>query len=181
MSFAIMNNIISHYSRGYMESIAGTSNGLISRVESKGYRALGDLSSENNDKLLDAGYIVCKVYGNGQLWLNSQKTNYKIRETSKLQEFHNNSIINRILKTLYTILQDDLHKLTSADQVAAIEAHVNNALDIFRPKVDDIQYSCGFKSAYDKAFGLLTHDISIKFRGTIKYHVIHIDALPESA
>lgn len=181
MSFAIMNNIIAHYSRGYMESIAGTSNGLISRVESKGYRALGDLSSENNDKLLDAGYIVCKVYGNGQLWLNSQKTNYKIRETSKLQEFHNNSIINRILKTLYTILQDDLHKLTSADQVAAIEAHVNNALDIFRPKVDDIQYSCGFKSAYDKAFGLLTHDISIKFRGTIKYHVIHIDALPESA
>ena len=179
MSFALMNNILNHYQNGYDKSLAGTINdGLITDIQPNTYRALGDMSLDSNDKLLRAGFVTCKHYRNGMLYLNSQKTNYKLQEISSLQEFHNNSIINQILKTLYILLQDDLHRLTSAEELAVIQAHVKDALAIFEPKVEKLIYKASFKNPFDKSYGLVTHQISIVFYNTIKYHHIAIEALP---
>ena len=179
MSFALMSNILSHYINGYDQSLAGTINdGLIRDVMVNTHRALGDMSLENNDKLLKSGFVTCRHYRNGQLFLNSQKTNYKLAEVSSLQEFHNNSIINKILKTLYALLQDDLHRLTSAEELATIESHVRSALAIFETKVESLNYRASFKNPFDKSYGFVTHEIGIVFFNSIKYHHIAIEALP---
>lgn len=181
MSFAIMPNIIAHYERGFDKSLAGTANdGLITDVRPNSYRALGDMSVETNDILLRAGYLVCKHVRNGALCLNSQLSNYKLTESSSLQEFHNNSITNRIIKDVTVVLQDHLHRTTSSEDLAVIQSAVQTVLDNYANKVDSLSYSVGYKNAFDKSYGMLTHDINIRFRNTIKNHHINITALGQS-
>ncbi len=179
MSFILMTNILNHYITGYDKPIAGTINdGLIRDARPNTHRALGDMTLENNDKLIKAGYVTCRHYRNGQLFLNSQKMNYKLAEISALQEFSNNSILNMILKTLYSLLQDDLHRLTSAEELSTIENHVRSALSVFETKVESLNYKASFKNPFDKSYGFVTHEIGIVFFGVIKYHHIAIEALP---
>ena len=178
MSFALMFNILNHYQNGFDNPIAGTINdGLITRVRVNTHRGLGNMSTENNDRLLAAGYVTAKHYRNGQLYLNSQKSNYKLTEISAFQEFHNNSITNRIVKVVTNVLQDHLHRLTSAEDLAAIQNVVNATLADFVPKVESLTYTASFKNPFDKAYGMVTHDIDIKFYNSIKNHHINVTAL----
>lgn len=181
MSFALMGNILHHYNEGFSKSLAGTINdGLIQDVMTNSYRALGDMSVENNDILINAGYLVCKHYRGGQLYLNSQRANYKLKEDTALQEFHNNSIINRIIKDITVLLQDHLHRLTSDEDLIAVEQAVNNKLAMYRNKVKELSYSAGYKNPFDRSYGMVTHDLNIKFFRSIKNHHINITALGDS-
>lgn len=178
MSFALMSNIINHYENGFDRSIAGTANdGLITGVRPNSYRALGDMSVETNDILIRSGYVTCKHVRNGAVTLNSQMMNYKITDYSSFQEFHNNSIANRIIKDVTVVLQDHLHRTTSAEELAIIKSAVDAVLANYANKVDELSYSVGFKNNFDKSYGMLTHDINIRFRGTIKNHHINLTAL----
>ena len=180
MTFPIMFNVLSHYMAGFSEALAGLDNGLIEAVDSSSDAGLGDKSLDSNDLLTEAGFNICSVFKNGVLYLDSQKSNYALTEVSALQEFHNNSIVNRILKKLYISLQSEKHRLTSKESVEKINRKVSNDLQEFRSKVKDIDYEGLFNTDYDLAIGLLTHRLSIQFFNTIKYHYIHLIALPQS-
>ena len=178
MSFALMSNIVAHYQNGFEKPIAGTvNNGLIRDVMINTHRGLGDMSVENNDILIDNGFLVCKNYRNGALYLNSQRSNYKLTEDSALQEFHNNSIVNRIIKDVTVCLQDHLHRLTSGEDLTVIEKAVNAVLSVYAPKVEELNYTVSYKNAFDKSIGMLTHDFDIKFYRSIRNHHFNVRAL----
>lgn len=178
MSFALMGNIIEHYENGFYKPISGTiNNGLIRDVMANTHRGLGDMSMENNDILLNAGYLVCKHYRNGQLYLNSQRANYKLNEDSALQEFHNNSIVNRIIKEVTVVLQDHLHRLTSSEDLMAVQNAVNQVLAPYANKVQDISYTASYKNPFDRSYGMVTHDFNIVFFRSMKNHHFNVTAL----
>jgi hypothetical protein len=180
MTFPVMFNVLAHYVNGFYESLAGLDNGLIGIVEPGSDYGLGDKSLKSNDVLTDAGFNPCSVFKQGVLYVDNQKSNYALTEISSLQEFHNNSIINRILKKLYISLQSEKHRLTSKEAVDKINRKVSIDLQEFRAKVQSIDYQGLFNTDYDLAIGLLTHRLSIQFLNTIKYHHIHLIALPQS-
>ena len=180
MTFPVMFNVLAHYVNGFYESLAGLDNGLIGIVEPGSDYGLGDKSLKSNDVLTDAGFNPCSVFKQGVLYVDNQKSNYALTEISSLQEFHNNSIINRILKKLYISLQSEKHRLTSKEAVDKINRKVSIDLQEFRAKVQSIDYQGIFNTDYDLAIGLLTHRLSIQFLNTIKYHHIHLIALPQS-
>lgn len=181
MSFALMHNMVKHYENGFSESLAGTINdGLIRDVLTHTHRGLGDMSTENNDKLISAGYVTCKHYRNGQIYLNSQRTNYKITESSALQEAHNNSIINRMIKVCTINLQDQLHRLTSDESLVIVENLINELLRDFKPKVRELSFSLGYKNPLDRSFGMVTADINVKFYRSIKNYHINVTALNDA-
>ena len=180
MTFPIMFNVLAHYRNGFHESLAGLTNGLIGVIEGNSDYGLGDKSLKSNDLLTDAGFNPCSVFKGGDVYLDGQKSNYALTEISSLQEFHNNSIVNRILKKLYISLQSEKHRLTSKDAVDKINRKIAIDLNEFRAKVQSIDYQGLFNTDYDLAIGLLTHRLSIQFLNTIKYHHIHLIALPQS-
>lgn len=180
MTFPIMFNVLAHYRNGFYESLAGLTNGLIGVIEGNSDYGLGDKSLKSNDLLTDAGFNPCSVFKGGDVYLDGQKSNYALTEISSLQEFHNNSIVNRILKKLYISLQSEKHRLTSKDAVDKINRKIAIDLNEFRAKVQSIDYQGLFNTDYDLAIGLLTHRLSIQFLNTIKYHHIHLIALPQS-
>lgn len=180
MTFPIMFNVLAHYRNGFYESLAGLTNGLIGVIEGNSDYGLGDKSLKSNDLLTDAGFNPCSVFKGGNVYLDGQKSNYALTEISSLQEFHNNSIVNRILKKLYISLQSEKHRLTSKDAVDKINRKIAIDLNEFRAKVQSIDYQGLFNTDYDLAIGLLTHRLSIQFLNTIKYHHIHLIALPQS-
>ena len=77
-------------------------------------------------------------------------------------------------------LQSEKHRLTSKEAVDKINRKVSIDLQEFRAKVQSIDYQGLFNTDYDLAIGLLTHRLSIQFLNTIKYHHIHLIALPQS-
>ena len=179
LSFAVMFNVLEHYKNGFDTPIAGMENGVITGVETASGNGYGALTLKENDRLYEAGFNIVSSHREGLLYLDSQKSNYLLTETSKLQEFHNNSIVNRILKALYLSLQYEKHRLTSEEAVAKIVFKVDNQLNTeFAAKVKSLAYNGSFTSSYNEAIGLMTHEIGIQFYGTIKYHHIYLRALP---
>lgn len=178
-TFAMMYNILDHYqSRRYMMPIAGLDTGVIMNVEPGSAQGVGDLSLAQNDKLLKAGFNIMSAHQDGVLYMDSQKANYLLNEVSDLQEFHNNSITNRILKALYIALQYYKHKLNTANQVARMNSDIGYELNTtFASKVNSIAYNCGFASTYNESIGLIDHNIDIQFNNSIKYHKINLTAL----
>lgn len=181
-SFAMMYNILDHYLRnGFDQPIAGLENGVITGVEAGSQRGFGDMSLKENERLYKAGFNIVSSHSEGLLYADSQKANYLLTEISALQEFHNNSIINRILKKLYLSLQFEKHRLNSPESVAKIVAKINYELQSeFSHKVRDLQYEGLFESSYAEAIGLMKHRLNIQFFVSIKYHHIHIKALPSA-
>lgn len=179
-SFARLFNVLEHYKNGFSEPIAGSTNGALSVVIPNSDRALGNKALAENSILEDNGFTPFVKHMNGYLWANSQKANYLLTESSALQNFHNNSIVNRILKKLYISLQDELHKLNSAPDIAKINRKVSNDLDEFKTKVRSLSYTGFFQSSTDFNIGLMTHAIDIEFFNPIKWHNIKITALPST-
>ena len=122
---------------------------------------------------------VCYFLYEGLVYLDSQKSNYLLTEVSALQEFHNNSITNRILKKLYLSLQYEKHRLNSPESVAKIVFKIDNELKSeFVGKVRNLSYEGAFESSYAESIGQMTHSIGIQYFVGIKYHFINLKALP---
>ena len=171
-----------HYQNGFDKAIAGMDNGIITGVESGSGRGYGDMSLKENERLYTKGYNIISAHTDGLLYSDSQLANYLLTERSALQEFHNNSIINRILKKLYLSLQFEKHRLNSAEAVAKITFKIDNDIrSEFQNKVRALAYSGYFESAFTEAIGLMQHRLEIQFFNTIKYHHIYIQALPSAS
>lgn len=181
-TFAMMFNVLNHYQRQFSDPIAGMDNGVISGVEPNSGRGYGDMSLEENERLYKAGYNILSAHAEGLLYSDSQKSNYLLTEISSLQEFHNNSIVNRILKKLYLSLQYEKHRLNSADSVAKITYKIDNEIKSeFANKVKEVNYQGYFESTYAENIGLMQHRLEIRFFNTIKYHHIYIKALQSAS
>lgn len=181
-TFAMMFNVLDHYQNGFDKAIAGMDNGIITGVESGSGRGYGDMSLKENERLYTKGYNIISAHTDGLLYSDSQLANYLLTERSALQEFHNNSIINRILKKLYLSLQFEKHRLNSAEAVAKITFKIDNDIrSEFQNKVRALAYSGYFESAFTEAIGLMQHRLEIQFFNTIKYHHIYIQALPSAS
>ena len=159
--------------------VAGIDNGSVSGVESGSGRGFGNMSLKENDRLFSAGFNICTSFSEGLVYLDSQKANYLLTEISALQEFHNNSITNRILKRLYVSLQYEKHRLNSPESVGKIVSKIDNELKSeFVGKVRNLSYQGAFESSYAESIGQMTHAIGIQYFIGIKYHFINIKALP---
>ena len=179
-TFSVMFNVLNHYKdKGYALPVAGIDNGSISGVESGSGRGFGNMSLKENDRLYSAGFNICTSFSEGLVYLDSQKANYLLTEISALQEFHNNSITNRILKRLYVSLQYEKHRLNSPESVGKIVSKIDNELKSeFVGKVRNLSYQGAFESSYAESIGQMTHAIGIQYFIGIKYHFINIKALP---
>lgn len=177
-SFMLLPNLLSHFNNGYSNSLAGYDRGAIRYAQPNSLRGVGNLSLAENDSLIRHGLNIFSTRGNGSVYLDSQMCNYVVDKYSPLQEFHNNSIVNRMIKDCYIALQKYKHMLANEQSVEIVQESINQELQKYKGKVEDFNYSCKFDSTYDKAIGLLTHSIDVKFFGTIKYHHIKITALP---
>lgn len=179
-SFSVMFNLLTHYKdKGFSLPVAGIGDGTLSMVEAGSGKGFGNMLLKDNDRLYDAGFNVVSSHMEGLLYLDSQRANYLLTETSKLQELHNNSIINRILKAMYINLQYEKHKLTSPSSIASIVFKINTILKSeFEGKVKDIVYNGAFESSYAESIGLFTSNINIQFFGSIKYHHVNLRAVP---
>lgn len=174
MTFAFMPNLIAHYTqRGFSESLAGVNNGMISLVTPGTGRAIGDLTLKSKDKLVRAGFVTVSAYAGERVFLDSQKSNYLLTQRSSLQQMHNNTIINRMIKTTYKVLEPIRHTLNSDENIKKIEDTVKLALAPYTNKVRSLSYQLGFKSDYDKAIGLLSHDIGVVCLDEIDYNAIN--------
>jgi len=179
-TFAVMYNVLSHYkNNGFALPVAGIEHGSITGVETGSGRGFGNMSLKENDRLFEAGFNICSSFTEGLVYLDSQKSNYLLTEISALQEFHNNSITNRILKKLYMSLQYEKHRLNSPEAVSKITFKIDNELKSeFVGKVRDLSYSGAFESSYAESIGQMTHAIGIQYFVGIKYHFINLKALP---
>lgn len=179
-TFAVMYNVLSHYKdNGFSLPVAGIEHGSITGVESGSGRGFGNMSLKENDRLYSAGFNICSSFTEGLVYLDSQKSNYLLTEVSALQEFHNNSITNRILKKLYLSLQYEKHRLNSPESVAKIVFKIDNELKSeFVGKVRNLSYEGAFESSYAESIGQMTHSIGIQYFVGIKYHFINLKALP---
>lgn len=179
-TFAVMYNVLSHYKdNGFSLPVAGIEHGSITGVESGSGRGFGNMSLKENDRLYSAGFNICSSFTEGLVYLDSQKSNYLLTEVSALQEFHNNSITNRILKKLYLSLQYEKHRLNSPESVAKIVFKIDNELKSeFVGKVRNLSYEGAFESSYAESIGQMTHGIGIQYFVGIKYHFINLKALP---
>lgn len=179
-SFAMLKILFDHYNEGYSSSICGVDRGAVEFVQPYSLRGVGNLTLAENDILHDAGINHFTANAGGRVYLDSQITNYHTgKEISSLQEVHNNSIINRIIKDCYIQLQKYKHLLANDDTVSFVQERVNqNIMAKYNTKVASLSYTCKFNSGYDKAIGLLSHSIDIQFNNTIKYHHVTIKALP---
>lgn len=181
-TFAMMFNVLAHYQAQFSNPIAGMDTGVITGVEPNSGRGFGLMSLEENERLYKAGYNILSAHTEGLLYSDSQRSNYLLTEVSSLQEFHNNSIINRILKKLYLSLQYEKHRLNSATAVANITYKIDNELKSeFSTKVKELNYQGFFESSYAENIGLMQHRLEIRFFNTIKYHHIYIKALQSAA
>ena len=172
-TFAVMYNVLSHYKdNGFSLPVAGIEHGSITGVESGSGRGFGNMSLKENDRLYSAGFNICSSFTEGLVYLDSQKSNYLLTEVSALQEFHNNSITNRILKKLYLSLQYEKHRLNSPESVSKIVFKIDNELKSeFVGKVRNLSYEGAFESSYAESIG-------IQYFVGIKYHFINLKALP---
>lgn len=179
-TFAVMYNVLSHYKdNGFSLPVAGIEHGSITGVESGSGRGFGNMSLKENDRLYSAGFNICSSFTEGLVYLDSQKSNYLLTEVSALQEFHNNSITNRILKKLYLSLQYEKHRLNSPESVSKIVFKIDNELKSeFVGKVRNLSYEGAFESSYAESIGQMTHSIGIQYFVGIKYHFINLKALP---
>lgn len=178
-SFSVMFLLVEHYKEGFSNPIAGIERGPMKYVEAGSAKGFGQMIPETNQALWNAGYNICSTHTEGLVYLDSQRANYLLTEYSSLQEFHNNSIINRMIKKLYLSLQYEKHRLTSPESVARIVQKINNELrSEFESKVKEVNYNGYFVSAYTEAIGQMEHEIGCRFFNTIKQHHINIKALP---
>lgn len=181
-TFTMIPMLIDHYrEKGFSEPICGVANGMITNVIPGSGRAIGDLTLKSNDKLVNAGFVCVSAYADERVFLDSQKSNYLLNQSSMLQFFHNNSITNRIIKVIYEELESERHRLTSDEAIKRIEDKIQLALKPYQTKVDNLEYKIYFKSDYDKAIGLLSHDINIQYHGEVIYHMVHLTAKPVAA
>ena len=177
-SFALIPTLLQHYESGYDQAIAGVYRGALQLVEPGSGRGFGNMTLDEKDELAKVGLNIMSVYQDNRVYLDSQLMNYKLEEVSSLQEFHNNSIINRIIKDLYKTLQVYKHILTSENSVQRVQEVINRELTKYNGKVASLNYVAKFDSSYDKAVGQLSHYLDIQFNNTIKYHHISLTALP---
>lgn len=176
-TFGIMLNLIAHYTeRGYAESIAGVDNGMLTLVTPGSGRAIGDLTLKSKDKLSNAGFVYLSAYADEKVFLDSSRANYLLNQRSSLQFFHNNSILNRMMKDVYRVLEPKRHKLNTDESVKRINEDVVLVLKPYLSKVSSINYEGKFKSDYDKAIGLLSHDMAIVFNDEIDYNMVNFIA-----
>lgn len=180
-SFFYMFNLLNHYNTGFMQPVAGIELGALSFFEPNSGRGYGNTSLKDNDKLYDAGFNIISTHTEGLIYMDSQRSNYLLTETSKLQLLHNNSIVNRILKKLYLLLQYEKHRLNSPESVAKITGKIENELKAeFIGKVAGLTYSGAFESVYAENIGMFTHDVGIQLYGEMLYHKILLRALGNS-
>lgn len=173
----LLRVLIDHYQNGFAAPIAGVTRGMLeaSTYTSKFSR---NMLLEEKDLLIKDGINILSVYKDNRVYLDSQMANYNLHERSSLQEFHNNSILNRIIKDIYDVLQQYKHMLTSDQAAAQVEEVVNNLLTTkYRDKVAEMKYSCGYGTLYNRAIGLFDHNLQIRFNNTVKYHHVNITAL----
>ena len=179
-SFAMLPIIYNHYASGYSQPLVGIGKGDVTNVQPYSLRGVGSLTLVEKDKLYENGINIFSARSNGRVYLDSQLMNYHTgKEISSLQEFHNNSIINRIIKDCYLYLQQYKHILSNDSSAEFVQEKVNeNIMAKYKDKVASLSYTCKFNSTYDKAIGLLSHSIDIQFNNSIKYHHVTIKALP---
>lgn len=176
-TFGIILNLIAHYTdRGFAESIAGVDNGMLTLITPGSGRAIGDLTLKSKDKLSRAGFVYLSAYADEKVFLDSSRANYLLNQRSSLQFFHNNSILNRMMKEVYKVLEPKRHKLNTDENVKSINEEVVLMLKPYRSKVNNIFYEGKFKSDYDKAIGLLSHDMAIVFNDEIDYNMVNFIA-----
>lgn len=181
-TFTMIPILIDHYKeKGFAEPVCGVANGMLTNVVPGSGRAIGDLTLKSNDKLVNAGFVCVSAYAEERVFLDSQKSNYLLNQSSMLQLFHNNSITNRIIKVIYEELEAERHRLTSDESIKRIEDKIRLALKPYEGKVAGLEYKIYFKSDYDKAIGLLSHDINIMYNGEVLYHMVHLTAKPVAA
>mgnify|MGYP007095733241 CR=1 FL=1 len=107
------------------------------------------------------------------LFRSSQKANYLLNQRSSLQQMHNNIIVNRMMKTVYKVLEPVRHTLNSDENLKAIDGTVKRELSVYANKVRSISSELGFKSDYDKAIGLLSFDIGVVCLDEIDYNMVN--------
>lgn len=177
-SFFVMYNLLKHYNTGFVNPVAGIENGALSFYEPNSGRGYGNTSLKDNDKLYDAGFNIISTHTEGLIYLDSQRSNYLLTETSKLQLMHNDSVINRILKKLYLLLQYEKHRLNSPESIAKVTSKIENELrSEFEGKVAGLIYSGAYESVYAENIGMFTHDIGVQLYGEMLYHKILLRAL----
>ena len=174
MTFGFMRNLIYHFTqRNFAESLAGVNNGMINTVIPNSGRAIGDLTLASKDKLVRAGFVTVSAYSEERVFLDSQKANYLLNQRSSLQQMHNNIIVNRMMKTVYKVLEPVRHTLNSDENLKAIDGTVKRELSVYANKVRSISSELGFKSDYDKAIGLLSFDIGVVCLDEIDYNMVN--------
>ena len=176
-TFGILLNLITHYTdRGFAESIAGVDNGMLTLVTPGSGRAIGDLTLKSKDKLSNAGFVYLSAYADEKVFLDSSRANYLLNQRSSLQFFHNNSILNRMIKEIYKVLEPKRHKLNTEENIKQINEDIALMLKPYRSKVNNIYHEGKFKSDYDKAIGLLSHDLAVVFNDEIDYNMVNFIA-----
>ena len=176
-TFGILLNLIAHYTdRGFAESIAGVDNGMLTLVTPGSGRAIGDLTLKSKDRLSNAGFVYLSAYADEKVFLDSSRANYLLNQRSSLQFFHNNSILNRMIKEIYKVLEPKRHKLNTEENIKQINEDIALMLKPYRSKVNNIYHEGKFKSDYDKAIGLLSHDLAVVFNDEIDYNMVNFIA-----
>ena len=80
------------------------------------------------------------------------------------------------MKEVYRVLEPKRHKLNTEENVKSINEEVVLMLKPYRSKVNSIFYEGKFKSDYDRAIGLLSHDMAIVFNDEIDYNMVNFIA-----
>ena len=134
------------------------------------------MTLKSKAKLSNAGFVYLSAYADEKVFLDSSRANYLLNQRSSLQFFHNNSILNRMIKEIYKVLEPKRHKLNTEENIKQINEDIALMLKPYRSKVNNIYHEGKFKSDYDKAIGLLSHDLAVVFNDEIDYNMVNFIA-----
>ena len=74
------------------------------------------------------------------------------------------------------MLEPKRHKLNTEENIKQINEDIALMLKPYRSKVNNIYHEGKFKSDYDKAIGLLSHDLAVVFNDEIDYNMVNFIA-----